>query len=361
MSLEVPAGEPAHRASQRCGVLFANLGTPDAPTAPAIRRYLREFLSDRRVVEIPRPIWMAILYGFILPLRPRRLAHAYQSVWTAAGSPLLAISREQVAGLQRRLGVETPVALGMRYGTPSIATALDELEQRGARRLLVLPAYPQYSGTTTASVFDAVLAHLQPKRWWPELRLVNSYHDEPDYIEALAASVRAHWQQQGRGEHLLMSFHSIPVRNLQLGDPYYCFSQKTARLLAEKLGLSAQDWTLSFQSRIGRARWLSPYTDHVIERLGSGKLGTLDVICPGFAADCLETLEEVSLRYGEQFIAAGGGRLRYIPALNASAVHLDALAALARRHLGGWPTVTMPEARATASERIALLQRDLQP
>lgn len=360
MTMESSAAVLAHRASQRSGVLFVNLGTPDAPTAPAIRRYLREFLSDRRVVEIPRPVWMAILYGFILPLRPRRLVHAYQSVWTPAGSPLLAISRDQVTGLQQRLGDEIPVALGMRYGTPGIAAALDELEQRGVRRILVLPAYPQYSGTTTASVFDAVIAHLQPKRWWPELRLINSYHDEPDYIEALASSVRAHWQQHGRGEHLLMSFHSIPVRNLQLGDPYYCFSQKTARLLAERLGLNAQDWSLSFQSRLGRARWLSPYADKTIARLGAAKLATLDVICPGFAADCLETLEEVSLRYGEQFAAAGGGQLRYIPALNADDAHLDALASLARRHLSGWATTTVPDVRAVADQRIALLQRDLQ-
>lgn len=329
---------PEHRQTQRSGVLLVNLGTPDAPTAPAIRRYLREFLGDPRVVEIPRALWWPILHGVILPLRPRRLTHAYSSVWTERGSPLLAIGQDQAAALQAALGDEVPVVLGMRYGNPSLAGALDELERRGARRILVLPLYPQYSATTTAAVFDAVFACLRQRRWMPELRLINSYHDDAGYIEALATSVREHWGTKGRGEHLLMSFHSIPQRCLELGDPYYCFCQKTARLLAAALGLDATQWSIGFQSRVGRARWLSPYTDVAIAALAKRGVRRLDVICPGFAADCLETLEEVALRYGEQFRVAGGEALRYIPALNARADHVAALAALARRHLGGWQT-----------------------
>ncbi len=346
---------PAHRQIARSGVLLANLGTPDAPTPPAIRRYLRQFLTDARVVELPRAIWLPILYGFILPLRPRRLAHAYASVWTEHGSPLLAISREQTAALQAALGDEVPVALGMRYGNPSIDTALDELAQRGARRILVLPLYPQYSGTTTASVFDAVFAHTQRARWMPELRLINSYHDDAALIAALAASVQEHWSQHGRGDHLLVSFHSIPQRYLELGDPYYCFCQKTARLLAESLSLQDSQWSVSFQSRVGRAKWLSPYSDVAIPALARRGVRRLDTICPGFSADCLETLEEVALRYGEQFRAAGGEALRYIPALNARADHIAALAALARRHLGGWGT----EPREVDAARVQACAREL--
>lgn len=352
------AADPAHAQPQRCGVLLANLGTPDAPTPAAIRRYLAEFLGDPRVVELPRALWWPILYGFILPLRPRRLAHAYRSIWTPEGSPLLAIGRAQQAGLQQRLGPEIPVALGMRYGAPGIAGALEALLARGARRIAVLPLYPQYSATTTATVFEAVLDEVRPLRWWPELHFVNGYHDEPGYIEALAASVRAHWAVHGRGEHLLMSFHSIPLRCLDAGDPYYCFCQKTARLLAAALALAPTEWTLSFQSRVGRARWLSPYTDRVVERLAQAGVRRLDAICPGFAADCLETLEEVALRYGEQFRAAGGEALRYIPALNASAAHLDLLAALARRSFGDAAPRAV-DAQAAAPERIAMLRRGL--
>lgn len=352
------AGVAEHARAQRNGVLLVNLGTPDEPTAPAIRRYLGEFLSDPRVVEIPRPLWWLILHGFILPFRPRKLVHAYKSVWTPTGSPLLAISREQQSGLQARLGEDIPVALAMRYGNPSIASAVDELLARGARRIVVLPLYPQYSATTTATAFDAVLAHVQPMRWWPELRFVNGYHDRADYIAALAASVRTHWEQHGRGEHLLISFHSIPLRYLELGDPYYCFCQKTARLLAEALQLAPDAWSLSFQSRLGKAKWLSPYTDVTVERLARSGVRTLDAICPGFSADCLETLEEVALRYGETFREAGGTELRYVPALNASGTHLDVLASLARDHLAGWPQQAhAPDPRAAAPERVALLHR----
>lgn len=351
---------PAHQETQRTGVLLVNLGTPEAPEPGAIRRYLAEFLSDPRVVELPRLLWLPILYGIILTLRPRRLAHAYRSIWTEQGSPLMAIGRRQQQGLQAQLGDAACVQLAMRYGQPSIPQALTALQQQGVRRILVLPLYPQYSGTTTATVFEAVFAHLQTLRWMPELRLINSYHDEPAYIAALAASVQAHWRVHGRGDHLLMSFHSIPLRCLQQGDPYYCFSQKTARLLAEALQLEPQQWSLSFQSRVGRAKWLSPYTDQRIERLGASGVKQLDVICPGFAADCLETLEEVAIRYDAQFRAAGGTRLRYIPALNDEPAHLDALTQLAQRHLQGWPGSVNADAQASAPERIAMLQRGLE-
>lgn len=349
-----------HSQHQRIGVLLVNLGTPDEPTAPAIRRYLREFLSDRRVVETPRAIWLAILYGFILPLRPRRLVHAYASVWTPQGSPLLAISRQQQQALQSRVGQETPVLLAMRYGQPSIAAAMDAFAAQGVRKLLVLPLYPQYSATTTASVLDAVFADLGNRRWVPELRTINSYHDDPGYIAALAASIRRHWERHGRGGHLLMSFHSIPLSYFQAGDPYYCFCQKTARLLAEALQLAPEQWSVSFQSRVGRARWLSPYTDLRVVELAQRGIRRLDTVCPGFAADCLETLEEVAQRYAEDFQRAGGDSLRYIPALNADTDHVEALTALVERHTSGWGSPAEPDnALQLRDQRVAARAREL--
>lgn len=342
-----------HRQDTRSGVLLVNLGTPDRPTVPAIRRYLREFLSDPRVVETPRAMWLPILYGFILPLRPRNLVHAYASIWTSEGSPLLAIGRAQQAALQRRLGEDTPVALAMRYGRPSIGDALDTLLAQGVRHLVVLPLYPQYSATTTASVYDALFTALKHRRWIPELRTLSGYHDDAGYIDALAASVQRHWDRHGRGEHLLMSFHSIPLRYFQAGDPYYCFCQKTARLLANALHLADGQWSVGFQSRVGRARWLSPYTDARITELARHGVRTLDVICPGFAADCLETLEEVAQRYARDFRAAGGETLRYIPALNADPAHIEALASLIERARAGWTPVTQDQETVHERERRA--------
>lgn len=368
---QTPSFSPATATTDtpgRVGVLLVNLGTPDAPTPSAIRRYLREFLSDRRVVEIPRAVWLPVLYGFILPLRPRRLTHAYRSIWTADGSPLLAIGRQQCAALQEHLGPEVPVALGMRYGNPSIPHALDELEAKGARGILVLPLYPQYSATTTATAIDAVIAHYKNKRWIPELRSVHSYHADDNYIQALAASVRAQWLERERGDHLLMSFHSIPKQYCDAGDPYADYCRDTAQRLAAALELERQQWSLSYQSRVGRAEWLSPYTDeHVVSLAGRG-VRRLDVICPGFSADCLETLEEVALRYGKDFRDAGGQALQYIPALNAGAPHIDLLADLILRSIEGWqppaaartappPTVTLDDQDATTrrqpGQRIA--------
>ena len=320
----------------RTGVLLVNLGTPDAPTAGAIRRYLREFLSDPRVVELPRALWLPILYGFILPFRPARLAKKYQLIWTAEGSPLLAISRRQAqhlrSALRERGLTDVHVALAMRYGRPGIAEAMRELNEHGIKRLLVLPLYPQYSATTTASVLDAVFAELGRKRSLPELRTVNQYHDHPAYVAALAQSVRAHWQAHGRGDHLLMSFHSIPQQYVDKGDPYFDQCQRTAAVLAEALDRT-RAWSVSFQSRLGRAPWLQPYTDQEVPRLAKAGVKKLDVICPGFSTDCLETLEEVAIRYAQDFERAGGERLRYIPALNDSPAHIDALADLVAANL----------------------------
>lgn len=347
-----------HAGPARNGVLLINLGTPEAPTATAIRRYLRQFLSDPRVVELPRALWLPVLYGFILPFRPSKLVEAYAKVWTDRGSPLLSISRDQQAGLQQRLGDRAVVELAMTYGEPSIPAALAALEQAQVRRLLVLPMYPQYSATTTAAAFDALYDQFRQHRWPPDLRTVNSYHDRPDHIEALALSLERHWAQHGRPDHLLMSFHSIPRRYLEAGDPYFCQCHKTARLLAHRLDLADTGWSVSFQSRLGRQPWLQPYTDVVIPELARRGQRRLDVICPGFAADCLETLEEVDIRYREDFVAAGGEHFHYVPALNADDAHLDALAALCRDHLQGWPEVADTLADAAArSEREERVRR----
>ena len=331
----------AHGSPDSLGLLVVNLGTPDEPTAPAVRRYLRQFLSDPRVVEIPRPIWLPILYGAILPFRPSRSAEAYRKIWTEDGSPLLTISADIADSLQaklsQRFAAPVATALGMSYGSPSIESALEQLWKHGARRIIVLPLYPQYSGTTTASVFDAVTAALSRRRWVPELRFINHYHDAPGYIAALAASVSEYWEQNGRGEQFLMSFHGIPKQTLLNGDPYHCQCLKTARLLADALDLNDTEYTVVFQSRLGRAEWLKPYADETIRQLGKSGSERVDVVCPGFAADCLETLEETAIQNREIFREAGGGDLHYIPALNARDDHVAFLARLVEKHASGWP------------------------
>ena len=312
----------------KIGVLLCNLGTPAAPTAEAIRPWLEQFLHDYRIVDLTRWIWCPILHFVILPLRPRRLAHAYASIWTPEGSPLLKYSREQQSGLQALLGAGTPVAIGMRYGEPSIAAGLAQLAAQGAQRIVVLPLYPQYSHTTTASVEDAVQAALPALRPLPQIAWVRDYHEHPAYIEALAASVREHWLRHGRGDHLLLSLHGIPQRYSDAGDPYAQQCERTAQRLAEALGLQSGEWTLAYQSRVGRAAWLQPYTDVVIPQLAARGIKRLDTLCPGFSVDCLETLEEVAIRYGELFVASGGESLRYIPALNANPAHVALMRAL---------------------------------
>jgi len=342
-----------HGAPEFNGVLLVNLGTPDAPTAGAVRRFLKPFLSDPRVVEYPRLLWWLILNGVILRFRPSRSAEAYRKIWTDDGSPLMLFSKDLAEGIRKRLEARTPdtyrVELAMTYGAPSIADAIDRLQEAGARRLLVLPLYPQYSGTTTASVFDGVTSKLRGVRWVPETRFVNQYHDEQGYIAALAASIREHWEQNGKGDHLLFSFHGVPQYTLSGGDPYHCQCQKTGRLVAAALQLGDDDWTLSFQSRVGREEWLRPYTDETVKVLAQNGVRQLDVACPGFSTDCLETLEEIAMQNAGFFEEAGGESLRYIPALNAREDHVDFLSALIEQHTAGWSRrAASPECRDRA-------------
>jgi len=319
----------------RIGVLLVNLGTPDAPTPRALRPYLAEFLSDRRVIDYPRWLWWPIL-KVILAIRPRRSAHAYARIWTEAGSPLRVLSEALATALQVELGDDIRVALAMRYGAPTVATKIAELQAAGVRRLLVLPMYPQYSATSTGSVIDAVADALKQLRWPPELRLVNDYHDDPAHIEALATRIERWWQANGRGEKLLLSFHGIPERYVRLGDPYLAHCQATATRLRARLGLDETQLLLSFQSRVGREPWLQPYTDATVRRLAGEGIRHLDVACPGFAVDCLETLEEIAMQNRDFFLAVGGQELRYIPALNDSPEQVASLASIVHRHLQGW-------------------------
>lgn len=346
-----------HGTPARLGVLFCNLGTPDEPTPAGVRRYLREFLWDPRVVQVPRPLWWLILNIIILPLRPRKVAHAYRSVWMEEGAPLRVISLRQGAALQSAFDDAHPgrvvVATAMRYGNPSIATGLERLRAAGAQQVLVLPAYPQYSSSTTASVFDEVASVLRSWPRIPELRIVRNYHDRDDYIVALAASVREHWDANGRGKRLMMSFHGVPQRYLRDGDPYHCECQKTGRLLAEALGLQDGEWQLTFQSRFGAEAWLQPYTDVTLKQWGRDGVDTVDVICPGFSADCLETLEEIAIQNRDVFVAAGGTALRYIPCLNERPDHIAMLHGLAATHMGDWLAATP----ATESELAASRER----
>jgi ferrochelatase len=335
-------------------VLYVNLGTPDEPTAPALRRYLAEFLSDPRVVEIPRLVWWPILHGVILRTRPKQSAAKYASVWMPEGSPLAVWTARQAAALGQALaarGHHVRVRHAMRYGNPSIASVMDELRAEGATRVLLIPAYPQYAAATTASISDKVLQWATQARRMPELRFVGEYHDDPGYIAALAARLRAHWAEHGRGDKLVLSFHGVPERSLHLGDPYHCQCHKTARLLAEALGLSRDQLVVTFQSRFGKAKWLEPYTEPTLEKLASDGVKRVDVMCPGFVADCLETLEEIAQEASEAYLAAGGERFDYVPCLNAEPVWIDALAALAERHLGGWDTRQAPHATELEAQR----------
>jgi len=320
----------------RTALLLVNLGTPDAPTSAAVRRYLGEFLHDHRVVDLNRWLWCPLLHGAILPLRAGKVAKNYASIWDKDGSPLRAQSEKLAAALQSQLP-EFDVRLAMRYGSPSIAAVLRELQAHGLERLLVLPLYPQYSATTVASVHDAVFAELSHWRKTPELRLINDYHQNSDWLDALEASVEGHWDMHGRGDKLLISFHGIPQRFARAGDPYPQQCEIGARLLAERLGLANGDWLLVYQSRFGREPWLQPYVDQTLTALAAQGVKTVDVVCPGFAVDCLETLEEIAVQDAELFRRTGGGELRYVRALNASPGHVSALSALARRHAQGWP------------------------
>jgi len=354
--------EPAlpHGTPERTAVLLVNLGTPDAPTAPALRRYLREFLSDPRVVEIPRVVWWPLLHGVILNTRPAKSAAKYASIWLPEGSPLAHWTARQTTQLQGYLGergLPPPQLLvrhAMRYGSPSIASVLDELKTANATRILVLPLYPQYAAATTASIVDEVTAWQRTQRRQPELRFVNHYHDDAAYIGALAARVRDHWMKEGRGDKLVLSFHGLPARSLALGDPYHCECHKTARLLAERLGLAKDEWLVTFQSRFGKARWLEPYTEPTLVALARQGTTRVDVMCPGFAADCLETLEEIAQEARDAFLGAGGRGFSYIPALNDQHEWIAALAALAIRHLQGWDIAAPDKAALEAQRQRAL-------
>jgi len=334
-----------HGTIPRTAVVLINLGTPEAPTASAVRRYLKEFLSDPRVVEIPRAIWWFILNCIILPIRSSKSAKKYASIWSDEGSPLKVHTHKQSILLRGYLGErshEVRVEYAMRYGSPSVASVLEKLKLEGCDRLLVLPAYPQYSGTTTASIFDAVFQYYRNCRNIPELRIVKHYHDHPAYIDALKKSVLAYWEKHGRPDKLVMSFHGVPKRTLLKGDPYHCECHKTARLLATALGLAPSQWQLTFQSRFGKAEWLQPYTAPTLEKLGREGVGRVDVMCPGFTSDCLETLEEISMEARHDFLEAGGKQFHYIPCLNEESAGIAAIADIAEQHMSGWPTQISP-------------------
>ena len=321
------------------GILLVNLGTPDAPDTPSLRRYLRQFLSDPRVIELPKLQWQLILNLFVLTTRPSKSAHAYRSVWTEEGSPLLLYTRHQAAGVEKilRQEVGTPIhaVAGMTYGEPSVATALRDLREKGCDRILILPMYPQYSGSTVGSVYDTVARELTTWRVVPEHRFIQTYHDEPGYVRALAASIREAWAER-EPEKLLFSFHGVPKRYFEGGDPYHCLCHKTARLVAEELGLADDRWVLAFQSLFGKEEWLKPYTADTVTAMAKSGVESLDVICPGFSADCLETIEEIDIQNREFFESNGGKEFRYIPALNDRPDHLRFLADLIQHHIQGW-------------------------
>lgn len=338
-------GQPA-----KTGILLCNLGTPEAPTAPALRRYLGQFLADRRVVEIPRFIWWFILHGIILRIRPGKSAAKYATIWTPEGSPLKAWTEKQAKLLRGYLGERghhVDVRYAMRYGQPAVERQLAAMKADGCTRILVLPAYPQYCAATTASVYDMVFQWGLDTRTLPEFRFVNHYHDDPGYIDALKASVQKHWMSHGKPEKLVMSFHGMPERTLHLGDPYHCECHKTGRLLAEALGLKKDEYMVTFQSRFGRAKWLEPYTEPSLIALGQQGVGRVDVICPGFSSDCIETLEEIDQEAREAFMHAGGKEFHYIPCLNDSAEGMRALTAVCEQHLQGWPTKVQPAPNET--------------
>lgn len=360
-----PAPPYTHGTPARAAVILVNLGTPDAPTPAAVRRYLKEFLWDPRVVEIPRPLWWLLLNGVILNVRPRESAAKYASIWTDDGSPLRWHSEQQALLLRGYLGtrgLDIDVRLAMRYGTPSILQVLAEAHAAHTTRLLIVPMYPQYSATTTATVFDEVGRWLARTRNVPELRFVRSFHDHPGYIAALRDVVLAHWKKFGAPRHvggkLVMSFHGIPRRNLDAGDPYHCECHKTARLLADALALGEDEFVVTFQSRLGRAEWLQPYTAPTVQALARAGVKRLDVFCPGFVADCLETLEEINVEVRQDFIKAGGADFHYIGCLNESPGFIHALADLCAAHSGGWPIARADaDARAAQAQRSAALAR----
>lgn len=363
MPKPIPEPPYQHGTAPAPGILLVSLGTPEAATTPALRNYLREFLSDPRVVEIPRVLWLPLLHGVILRTRPRESAKRYAAVWTPEGSPLKVHTMRQATMLRGYLGERTreriEVEWAMRYGAPTVEQGLNALKSRGCDRIVVVPLYPQYSASTTASVFDATAAALARMRNVPAIRFIKHFHDHPGYIKALARSIGDYWLRTGRPDRLVMSFHGVPRFTLDKGDPYHCECQVTARLLAEELGLSKERYLVTFQSRFGRAEWLKPYTAEVLAQLGRERTERVDVVCPGFVSDCLETLEEIALEAKGIFLEAGGKSFHFIPCLNERDEWIHALADLAWDNLHGW--MSAPDAAALAASReraIALGARD---
>ena len=348
----------AHGTPEKTGILLVNLGTPDAPTAQAVRPYLKEFLSDPRVVEIPKLIWWLILNGIILNVRPKKSAAKYATVWMKEGSPLRVHTEKQTARLQGYLSQRTQapfvVDYAMSYGNPSIASVMQKLKAQNCTRILVVPMYPQYAASSTATVFDRVFAAVQTMRNAPAIRTIKHFHDDAGYIKALAANVNDYWMKHGRPEKLLMSFHGVPKYTLEKGDPYHCECHKTGRLLAQELGLKPEQYVVSFQSRFGKAEWIQPYTTATLLDLGKQKTRRVDVVCPGFVADCLETLEEIEMEGKEDFQHAGGGEYHYIPCLNARDDWMHALTDLVMDNLQGW--LTDPNASELEQSRLRALK-----
>ncbi len=347
-----------HDQGDKLGVLITNLGTPEAPTKQALKPYLKQFLSDPRVVEVPKLIWWCVLNLIILNVRPQKSAEAYATVWTEDGSPLLTHTKQQAAALQAKFDADRPgevlVDFAMRYGQPSVSNAVDSLLKRGARKVVVLPLYPQYCASTTGSTFDALAEDFTRRRWLPELRFINQYHDDTRFIQCIAESIKTHWDEHGRADKLVFSYHGIPKRYLLNGDPYHCECHKTTRLVAEVLGLAKDEYMTTFQSRFGREEWLKPYTDETLKGLPEQGVKSLQVICPGFSADCLETIEEIGEENREYFMENGGERYEYIPCLNATDAHIDMLYGLLQDHMQGWTNASVDEIAIRAKEAKAL-------
>lgn len=347
-----------HGSQQRTGVLLINLGTPDAPTAAALRPYLNEFLSNPRVIELPKLLWWPILHGFILPFRPKQSAEKYAKIWMPEGSPLKVHTERQTAllreALQLRLSDPPVVDYAMNIGNPSISTVITRMQAQGCERILILPLFPQYAASSTAAAMDGVFAALKQIRNQPAIRTIKQYHDDPGYIAALAQNIRDYWDIHGRPEKLIISFHGTPRASLDKGDPYHCACQKTGRLLAEALALESHEYAVCFQSRFGKAKWLTPYTATTLTELGSEQTRRVDVVCPGFVADCLETLEEIAMEVKDLFINAGGKEFHYIPCLNERNDWIQALAEITCQNLQGWLDKQTSEEACLLSKKRAL-------
>ena len=358
MTQMLPEPPYRHGSTSKTGVLMINLGTPDAPTAKALRIYLKQFLSESRIVEFPRWLWWLILNGIILNVRPAKSARKYEQIWTFEGSPLKVHTERQTALVASSLEQHTDASLVIEYamiiGNPSIAEKLQKMKIQGCDRILVLPLFPQYAASSTGCVLDGVFSELRKMRNIPDIRTIRHYHDDPGYIAALAQNVRDYWEKHGQPDKLIISFHGVPRKTLDMGDPYHCECQKTGRLLAEALELASDRYQVCFQSRFGFAQWLEPYTSEILEELGKQKTKRVDVVCPGFVSDCLETLEEIALEGREIFTGAGGGEFHYIPSLNEHPLWIEAIRNIIQTHLTGWADQRLSDDAAERSCRRAL-------